>query len=178
MIRKNLTEKIAKAKATTIGSSGGNGYNSFTVVNSVTNGKRVMLSKTLLKSLGLESSFCVIPVPEDGQILLAKELDCENKYSLSKTDSRICYSSELVNYLAKTFNLDYATRTSISFSRITIDRSLGFPVAVIQISDPESFEEAVEEAAGETESVEDIELESEESDEEEFVFDDYDEEKQ
>lgn len=144
IIEKLRSESTSK-KISNAGSGGGNGRPSITIVNSRCNGKRVMLSKALKTALGIEYNFCVEPYPDDGCIALAKELpNCENVYHLSEADERSCYSSVLVNYLTKTFNIDYTEVTSHSFADIDFEDLDGKKVAIIKLSEPTVTDEESE----------------------------------
>jgi hypothetical protein len=152
MINKNLINKLTAQKSASIkgaGSHGGNSKASLTIVNSRHNGKRMMLSKALKEALGIEQSFTVASFPEDGCILMGKELPNSNdKFNMSPSDNQICYSSTLINYLVKAFNLDYENVTSRSFSEIQIDTSGDTPIAIIKLSEPTiTDEEDTEESA-------------------------------
>ena len=140
MIKKNLVDKLKTHKSANIkgaGSHGGNSKPSLTIVNSKHNGKRIMLSKALKEALGIEQSFTVASFPEDGCILMGKELpNCNDKFNMSPSDAQICYSSTLINHLVEAFNLDYENVTSRSFSEIQIDTSGDTPIAIIKLSEP------------------------------------------
>ena len=144
MIRRNYSyysDKLNQSAPTNLSNcTATNSTYSFGIVNSKRNGKRITLSKSLSAALALESTIELIALPAEGVLLVSKAfpegtaLQCAIKGD--SDESRICYRTDVVKALVKDFNLDFSTRTSRSYSNITIDKSGDVPVAIITLSSP------------------------------------------
>lgn len=112
-----------------------NGIYSVNIVNNK-NGKRVSFSKPLSLKLGLQDSIDIVALEEEGVILIAKNLpyDVKSTYGLRGDDKKIIYSSELVQSLTEIFALDFSTKTSCSFTDITVNADDNMLMAAIKIT--------------------------------------------
>lgn len=72
-LKQSLRERALYANAPTI-TANTNGDYSFGIVNSESNGKRVSISKSLSIKLELTDNLAILPMIDDGVVLLAKEL--------------------------------------------------------------------------------------------------------
>lgn len=110
---------------------------SFNIVNSKRNGKRVKLSKDLAQEINATDSADMLPLEEEGLLMVAKKLPFEAAYPVSlkgDNEAKIAYNSGVVALLTQVFGLNFADHTSMSFSDITIDKlEDGTPVALIPI---------------------------------------------
>ena len=136
-------KKAAESTATSLSKCSGTASTySFGVVNSKRNGKRLTLSKALATALALEDAVELISIPDDGTLLVSKAFPpgIAVKCSINGDpgESRICYRTDVVKAIVKDFNLNYDNCTSRSFSKIEIDKSSEFPVAIITIGHPVS----------------------------------------
>ena len=107
---------------------------SFSIVNNI-NGKRLSFSKTLSKTIDLADKVYILPVPEQGKLLLANA-PISTKASIgnvSGKDKKICYSASLVNVITTAFRLDFSDKTSMSFSDIEYDVINGVNVASVDL---------------------------------------------
>ena len=134
--KQTMRERAFSANAPTITASAGGDF-SFGIVNSESNGKRVSVSKSLSKKLELTDNLAILPMIEDGVVLLAKELPfpATSHVSIRGKDKKIAYSASLVQLLTEVFALDYSARTSMSFSDIDFDTVDDVPVAIVTIRD-------------------------------------------
>jgi len=108
---KNFTvnELVAEAKSSKVPQIFANptgGKYSFGVVNSRNNGKRVTLSKTLAKDLGIvgeENKLMLLPIPSKKVLLLGAELPAElaSVCFLKGEDKKISYSADIVKLVAE-----------------------------------------------------------------------------
>lgn len=110
---------------------------SFDIVNSKRNGKRVKLSKDLAQAVDLTDSADMLPLEEEGLLMVAKKLPFEAACPVllkGDNEAKIAYNSGVVALLTQMFGLNFADHTSMSFSNITIDKlEDGTPVALIPI---------------------------------------------
>ena len=134
--KQSLRERALSTNAPTI-TANTNGDYSFGIVNSEANGKRVSISKNLSKKLELTETLAILPMIEDGVVLLAKELPfpATSHVSVRGKDKKIAYSASLVKLLTEVFTLEYSARTSMSFSDIDFDTVDDMPVAIVKICD-------------------------------------------
>lgn len=109
---------------------------SFNIVNSNRNGKRLKLSKDLAQALGLTDSAAMLPLKEEGVLLIAEKLPYE-AYQVSlkgDNEAKIAYSSGMVALLTQMFELNFTDHTSMSFTNITIHPlENGTPMALVPI---------------------------------------------
>lgn len=132
-----LLKKAPSVKETatvTTATTNGNAY-SVGIVNSIDNGKRVSISKSLAQKLALGDTLFVLPMAEDGVALLAKALpfDAASNVKLSGSSKKIAYSAALVQLLTAEFGLDFSDRTSMSFNEVDFDNLNGVTVAAVRI---------------------------------------------
>ena len=134
--KQSLRERALSATAPTITASAGGDF-SFGIVNSDANGKRVSVSKSLSQKLELTDPLAILPMIDDGVVLLAKELPfpATSRVNVRGQDKKIAYSASLVRLLAEAFALDYSARTSMSFNDIDFDTVDDMPVAIVKICD-------------------------------------------
>lgn len=113
----------------------GVGTYSFNIVNNK-NGKRISFSKALSVKLGLEGTVDMIALEDEGVILISKNLpyDTKSTYELRGDDKKIIYNSELVQNLTEIFDLDFSTKTSCSFTDITVNADDNMLMAAIKIT--------------------------------------------
>ena len=111
---------------------------SFGVVNSK-NGKRLTFSKALSKKLGLTETVDILPIIEEGILLVSADLPFEaaSTGTVNKDERKICYGAALVALVTESFKLDFTGKTSMSFSDISIEDYEGQPFAFINIGKPE-----------------------------------------
>lgn len=128
-----LLELASKCETPVIRNTASNGRYSFSVVNSESNGKRFSISKALVEALDLEDSVSLLPIQEEGLLMLSKKTLSEMASSakLKEHGKKLCYNAGLVRLLTKTFRLDFSNHVSLSFSDISIEDHEGEPVAVI-----------------------------------------------
>ena len=134
----NLFVQAEKVTADIAANVGNNGGFSVGIVNSNQNGRRISLSKALCAKLQITDTAVFMPLPQEGVLLVANELPMSNavKGNLKGEGKKLCYSAELVLALSKLFNLDFSTRTSMSFSDVEIDVKDDIPVAIVAITNP------------------------------------------
>lgn len=148
MVKKNYLNKIQNSSATlnipqvSPQLRSGSSVYSVGIVNSEGNGKRVSFSKALTRKLELTDTVCLLPLPEDGVVLISKEpLHPDSTVGkLSGNEKKICYSAGIVALLIDTFGLDFAGHTSRSFSNIQMDDSGPVVYAVLTLSSPTTQE--------------------------------------
>lgn len=128
-----LLELASKCETPVIRNTASNGRYSFSVVNSESNGKRFSISKALAEALDLEDSVSLLPVQQEGLLMISKRPLSERASSgnLNGQGKKLCYNAGLVRLLTKTFRLDFSNRVSLSFSDISIEDNEGEPVAVV-----------------------------------------------
>lgn len=135
----NLDDLLTKINEDTnipvITATGGSNSYSFGVVNNI-NGKRLTFSKALTKVLELGEDVVFAPSPEDGILMVAKELPSGRASTgkLKGGDKKTCYRAELVKLIVECFNLDYSDRTSLSFNNIKIDERDDIKIALIDMT--------------------------------------------
>lgn len=145
-----LNDLISEAQSSNVPqifASATGGKYSFGVVNSRNNGKRVTLSKTLAKDLGIvgeENKLMLLPIPSKKVLLLGTELPAElaSVCFLKGEDKKISYSADIVKLVADSFQLDFDGRTSMSFADIEIDTTGATPVAIVNMDAPSGQVEA------------------------------------
>jgi len=131
----SITLNIPKVKNQTYA---GKGKYSLGIVNSEGNGKRVSFSKVLTATLDLTDTVYIVPLPDEGVVLVSKEkLHADATYGkLSGNDKKICYNAGMVALLIESFKLDFEGHTSRSFGRVEIDDSSDIIYAIITLSEP------------------------------------------
>ena len=131
----SITLNIPKVKNQTYA---GNGKYSLGIVNSEGNGKRVSFSKALTAKLELTDTVYIVPLPDEGVLLISKEkLHSDATYGkLSGNDKKYCYSAGMVALLIESFKLDFEGHTSKAFGNIEIDDSDDIVYAVVTLSKP------------------------------------------
>lgn len=99
------------------------------------NRKSITLTKKLAEQLNLGSTVFVTIYAADGLIVLSStainEYSAECKFSNST--EYIIYNAQLVHFIADTFDLDYTSRTSMSFSEISFGAINNVQSAVVMI---------------------------------------------
>ena len=147
----NKSDLVKAAQAANIPQiTGKTGKYSISVVNSDGNGKRITLSKSLVEKLRLDGSVSVLPLGEEGALLMSKELSypCTSEIELGSKDGRTAYNAEAVKMIVDDFGLDYSGgRTSMSVSDIEFCQDDDAVVAVVHI--PKMFGSATGEEKGE-----------------------------
>lgn len=132
-----LLKKAPNAKATSnvTAFSGGSNVYSVGIVNSHDNGKRMTVSKGLAKKLDLTATLDVLPLPDDGVLLMSKELPfaATSTVKLSGREKKVAYSAPLVQMLTSMFSLDFTARTSMAFNEVEFDDLNGVLVAAVRI---------------------------------------------
>lgn len=122
----------------------GSSVKSLGIIRSGSNGKRVSISKALVVALDLERVAYAIPLTAEGALALSKEklnpgaieLKLSNDGQKQECCKKICYNAGLVEYLVSTYNLDYSTCVSRTFTEIDIEDANGVPVAFIRLTQP------------------------------------------
>lgn len=116
-----------------------NAHLSFNIVNSPRNGKRLRLSRGLACTVGVTKSAAMLPLPDEGLLMVAEKLPYKAAIPVSLKDdygAKIGYNSGMVALLTEVFNLSFENHVSMSFSDITLDQlEDGTPVALISITD-------------------------------------------
>lgn len=130
----NASENIPVITA----NSGGSGRYSFGVVNSAYNGKRITISKALVKKLGLNDIVYLAPVPQRGILMMASNIPSPkaSQCALRGTDKKIGYAAEIVQMVTKVFNLDFSEHVSRSFSNVEFEDVDGTCVAYVHMDTP------------------------------------------
>lgn len=99
------------------------------------NRKSITLTKKLAEQLNLGSTVFVTIYGDDGLIVLSStainEYSAECKFS--NTKDYIVYNAQLVHFIADTFDLDYTSRTSMSFSEVSFGVINNVQSAVVMI---------------------------------------------
>lgn len=128
-----LLELASKSETPVIKSTASNGRYSFSVVNSESNGKRISISKALAEALDLEDSVSLLPIQEEGLLMLSKKPLSAKASSgrLKERGKKLCYNASLVRLITDAFRLDFSNHVSLSFSDISIEDHEGEPVAVV-----------------------------------------------
>ena len=110
---------------------------SFNIVNSKRNGKRVKLSKGLVQAVDLTDSADMLPLKEEGLLMIAKKLPYEAACQVSlkgENEAKIGYNTGMVALLTQLFDLNFTGHTSMSFSDIDIETlEHGTPVALVRV---------------------------------------------
>lgn len=103
-----------------------------TIVNAKS--KRIVLASKLLEQIGNPTEVEVGIL--DNGIAIAKSLPIEtNVFSVKNQGAKkIIYAGALVTELTQEFNLDYSTRTSITFNDVMYEKVGGNEVAIIKIA--------------------------------------------
>ena len=140
MVR-NIKELLNKAKTAENvpvaikSTSSGSSKPSFGIVYSSDNGKRLSFSKALVKRLGLEDTVSILPIIEDGIVLIGKEFDSDNASvgRLSKEGKKYCYNAAIVKMLIDAFELDFSSHVSRSYDDISFEYVDDKMVAAVKI---------------------------------------------
>ena len=136
----NIANLLAKASTTNIPvvntSAGGSSRFSMGIVNSKNNGKRLTFSKALSSKLGLAETVQMLPIMDEGVLLVAKDLPVSSASSgsLRGDEKKICYAASLVELLTSVFRLDFSEHVSRSFNDIQFEEHDGVTVAIIKMS--------------------------------------------
>ena len=127
----SLFEALMNAQLPTIKTSVGK--DTFGVVNSAQNGKRLSISKALAQHLGVDTFVYAMPSAEERKLVLGKELPFTNavELKLSGEGKKLCYNAHIVELLTDMFSLDFSTHVSMTVSNIVLDVKNGVPVAVV-----------------------------------------------
>lgn len=142
----NFNSAIVGKKATripaTAQTSKGGAY-SLHIVCAKGNRKSISLSKKLAEKLSLSSNVFITAYDTEGYIVLSNTaIDHESvSYKFSNAKDYIVYNAALVQFLAETFYLDYAQRTSISFRDIEFSNIEDINVAIITLKKVDTKEE-------------------------------------
>ena len=142
----NIENLLAKASATNVpvvnAAAGGSNKYSMGIVNSKNNGKRLTFSKALSSKLGLTETVQMLPLMDEGVLLVAKELPGGSVSSgaLRGDDKKICYGASLVELLTKVFKLDFSEHVSRSFSDIQFEIHGDLTIAIIKLASADSDE--------------------------------------
>jgi hypothetical protein len=116
--------------------SGGSAPLSFGIVNNK-NGRRLSFSKALVKKLHLEDKVELAADPQSGILMIAKALPLKNKVEAilkgEDNDKKICYNANIVAWVTGAFHLDFAQKTSRSFSKMEFLEKDGTTISLIQI---------------------------------------------
>lgn len=140
MVRLDKTKLFEAAKKTDIPqvTGSGSGKYSISVGNSDGNGKRITLSKALVEKLSLTNSVSLLPLKENGILMVAKKLPFEraSDITLNSKDKRTAYNAEAVQLITAAFGLDYSVKTSYSFNDIDFMTEDGTEIAVIYMPVP------------------------------------------
>ena len=110
--------QVTKAFASSAGLGGGKSIDSFSVVNSKGNGRRVAVSKSLRQKLELDGEMQV--AAKGDELIIGKIVPGATEVYKSSGDHGIYYCYDLVHFITNTFKLDYSQRTSISFGKVII----------------------------------------------------------
>ena len=130
---------------TTVSARSGNSSLSFGIVNSTRNGKRLSFSKGLVHALGLEKNASLLPLSEEGVLMIAKDLpfNSANSVTLRGDDGRkVAYAADVIILLTEIFKLDFSQHVSATFDDVSIENYDGTPVAVVSIFSNKDGEQA------------------------------------
>lgn len=119
----------------TVNRSGGNGKLSFSIVNN-TNSRRCTISKQLSEQLELNGAAELMPILEDGVLMIGKKLPTEDNWvcKLSGEGKKIIYNASVVYTLTELFELDFSDHTSMSFDNISVETDEdGSKIAVVKL---------------------------------------------
>lgn len=128
----SLNQKKATAIPTTAQTKRGGAY-SVNLVCAKGNRKSLTLSKKLAEHLTLTTSVYITVYGNDGSIALSPAPIDENsvKYNFSNDRDFIVYNAALVQFIAEIFELDYTSRTSMSFRDIKFGTVNDTPIAEV-----------------------------------------------
>ena len=114
-----------------------NGGNSFGIVFSRKNGKRLTFSKNLSVTLGLDDKVALLFHTEAGVLFAFKPNGLVNASTLNLKDcdgAKIAYSGPMVELIVKSYGLDYSKCVSKSFRDIEFDAENGQTIAMIHLN--------------------------------------------
>ena len=135
MVRRDFNKLFQTAKVAEVRQVSATGSSKYSVgiVNSDRNGKRVTFSKSLIEKLGLEGSVYMLPLADEGVLLLAKEMSfpSASEIVLNSKDQSISYNADAVKLLVDTFGLDYTNCTSKAFNQIEFEEHEGVTFAAV-----------------------------------------------
>ena len=100
--------------------------------------KSICISKDLAFALGLMKTAAILPIQSEGLLMVAETLPYENAIPVSLKNhigDKIITHYGVVDLLIDVFGLDFTEPDWKYFESITIDKSRGFPVALVRISD-------------------------------------------
>lgn len=105
-----------------------------TIVKSRRNGKRVVISDTVLQRLKDPEKVQISL--KDTCIAIGEKLPgCINSYAIRKSGNKgMLYSGALVQEIANKFRLDFSSRTSITFGTVKFVKSNNYIVALIEVT--------------------------------------------
>ena len=112
--------------------SSGNNDLTISIVH-CSNGKRIKLSKKLVKELGIINEVSILPIPDENCILIAKKLENAADCKLSEKDHQTVYNSKLTAYITEKFQLNMNGKTSKSFADIDVQNYEDINVAIVNI---------------------------------------------
>ena len=128
----SLNQKKATAIPTTAQTKRGGAY-SVNLVCAKGNRKSLTLSKKLAEHLTLTTSVYITVYGNDGSIALSPTPIDDNsvQYIFSNDRDFIVYNAALVQFIAEIFELDYTSRTSMSFRDIKFGTANDTPIAEV-----------------------------------------------
>ena len=105
-----------------------------TIISSKKNGKRLELSKKLMKNLGDPSKLQF--AYGDDEIAISESIDEDTElFIIKKTASKATiYSSELVREITEEFKLDFEDRVSITLPKAEYKKIGSHKVAIIKVN--------------------------------------------
>lgn len=110
----------------------------FSIINSEKSGKHIRLSNDLALTLGITESVDILPIEEEGLIMVAKKLPfnaaCTVALDCNRKDAKIAYNSAMVDLLTEEMDLDFEGTDHEDFYDIAIKQPWGRPpVALIRV---------------------------------------------
>ena len=149
----SLAAKKATAIPTTAQTKRGGAY-SVNLVCAKNNRKSLTLTKKLADALQLSTYVYITVYADDGSIALSSASINENsvQFSFSNETDHIVYNANLVRFIAETFALDYANRTSYSFNNVTFSTTNGIAFAEVVLATKSTSTPCTTESEAESES--------------------------
>ncbi len=148
-IYKNISGKTATTIPQTARSS--RGKNSFGIVCSAKNGKRITLTASLSKALRLDDTLFITAYAEDRVIILSSHTlnDDSIETNLKGSDNKISYNAGLVHFLKDTFGLDFTNRVCLTYHDIVFNNNAQDPMAILTFPEGQAGANDVQEAENE-----------------------------
>jgi hypothetical protein len=117
---------------------------SLTIVNTKRNGRRITIAREVIVKIG-SPTLVQIALNKTG-VAIGKDLtgDDNNFQLRNAAKNAVIYSSELVQEITDTFDLDFTGRTSLSYHEVTYLNIKGKPVAFIAIKQKDLQDHAEE----------------------------------